>query len=186
MTISPLPTAPARTMSSAEFVAAADAFVAALAQFRTETNATAAQATLDAAAAAVASASAIASATMAQSSVSSAGTNSTSSTSNTVGTGAKNFTIAAGKLYVPGQYLAIASNANPANQMIGIVTSYAGTALAVNALTSQGAAGPWTDWVISLAAFPATSIAALTDYVPDQTARGAALKAFAIAAAVTF
>jgi hypothetical protein len=172
-------------MSSSEFVAAADAFVAALAQFRTETNTVGAQASTDAVTAANASASAVASATMAQSSVSSAGTNSTSTTSLTSGTGTKSFTInATGQLYVPGQYLCMASAANPSNQMIGIVTSYSGTSLVVNALTSQGSAGPWADWVISLAAFPATSIAALTDYVSDQTNRANALKAFAIAAAV--
>ena len=185
MPISPLPPAPARTMSSADFVAAADAFVAALAQFRTEANATAAQAALDAVATAQAKISAEASATMAQASVSSAGTNSTSSTSNTVSVAPKSFTIAAGKLYVPGQYLAMASAADPNNLMIGVVTSYSGTSLAVNALTARGSAGPWTDWVISLAAFPNTTIASLTDYAPDQAARATALRAFSIAAAVT-
>ena len=73
-----------------------------------------------------------------------------SATSNTIGTGTKAFTVADMKvtpLVYGGQTLEVRSRANPANKMMGVVTSALGTALTIN-ITSVGGAGTFTDWSI--------------------------------------
>lgn len=127
MTISVLPTPPSRT-SPGDFSTKADAFIAALPTFVTETNAVAVALNL-------------------------AATNSTSTTSLTVGTGAKSLTVDAGKSYQPGMSVKIARTASSSNWMHGDVTSYdAGTgALVVNATNTLGS-GTFTDWTVTLSA----------------------------------
>lgn len=78
-------------------------------------------------------------------------TTATSTTAITPGTGARSFTTQAGKGYVAGQPLSIVSAADQRQWMVGTVTSYAGTALAVN-VTAFGQAptgGTSADWNIS-------------------------------------
>ncbi len=70
-----------------------------------------------------------------------------------IGTGAKAFTIQTGKAYVAGQWLIGASQANPANYMVGQITSYTSGsgALALN-VTQVAGAGSFSDWIFSVTA----------------------------------
>jgi len=73
-----------------------------------------------------------------------------SATSTTIGTGSKAFAVAdmtSTPLVYAGQALEVRSRANPANKMIGVVTSAAGTTLTLN-VTSVGGAGTFTDWSV--------------------------------------
>ena len=79
--------------------------------------------------------------------------NASSTTSLTIGLGIKSLTIEAGKGYVPGQALLIASSAAPANYMAGIVNSYdSGTGALVVSVTDSNGSGSATDWVLSITA----------------------------------
>jgi len=75
----------------------------------------------------------------------------TSATSTLIGTGSKVFTTQLNKNFLPGEFLTIASNANPANYMYGQVTAYdpATGILTVN-VTVSGGSGTFTDWNIAL------------------------------------
>ncbi len=75
-------------------------------------------------------------------------TNSTASSSSSVavGTGAKTFTVAANSPFFAGQ--PIRAMNNTATYMDGTVTSYSGTTLVINAVTSTGSGTP-TSWTIS-------------------------------------
>lgn len=127
MTITALPTAPSRSDTSAVFVAAADAFVAALPTFVTEANALAAAMNLNS-------------------------TTDTSASSVAIGTGSKSFTVSAGKSFVGGMWLTIADAAAPStNSMVGQVTSYSGTSLVMN-ITSVLGSGTKTSWLIAQSA----------------------------------
>lgn len=79
-------------------------------------------------------------------------TTSTSATSNSIGTGAKTFTVDTGKGYVAGQSLSIAYTTTPTNRMFALVTSYnSGTGeLIVNVQAIEGS-GTYTAWSIALA-----------------------------------
>lgn len=73
-----------------------------------------------------------------------------SSTSMAIATGSKSFVVAdmtSAPLVYFGQSVEIRSRANPANKMIGTVTSALGTALGVN-VTSVGGSGTFTDWSV--------------------------------------
>lgn len=73
----------------------------------------------------------------------------TSSTSVTIATGSKSFTTQSGKFFDVGNYLMIASSADPSNYMHGQVTAYSGTSLTVN-VTNTGGTGTLSDWIILL------------------------------------
>lgn len=76
-------------------------------------------------------------------------TTDTSASSVAIGTGAKTFTVTAGKSFVPGMFLVIADTAAPStNSMYGQITSYSGTTLVVNVLSVLGS-GTKTAWTIS-------------------------------------
>jgi hypothetical protein len=76
-------------------------------------------------------------------------TSDTSASSVLIGTGAKSFTVTAGKSFLGGMFLVIADTAAPStNWMIGQVTSYAGTALVMN-ITAVGGSGTKSAWTIS-------------------------------------
>lgn len=79
-------------------------------------------------------------------------TTDSSATSNTIGTGAKTFTVSAGKSFIPGMFLVIADTAAPStNNMFCQVTSYSGTSLVVNVISVIGS-GTKTAWTISQSA----------------------------------
>jgi hypothetical protein len=123
MTISALPpiTYP---IDKTLFPSQVDAFIPALSVFVTEANAMAAALNF-------------------------ASTNDTSATSNTVGTGAKTFTVSASKSFAGGMYLVIADTAAPStNSMYCQVTSYSGTTLVVSVISVLGS-GTKTAWTIS-------------------------------------
>ena len=81
------------------------------------------------------------------------GSQGSSSTAVAVGTGAKNFTIVeSARSWAVGQQLIAHSTANAANRMVGTVTSYAGTALALNVTEAEGSGLP-SDWEIASADF---------------------------------
>lgn len=74
----------------------------------------------------------------------------TSTTSNTVGTGAKTFTVQAGKQFVANIDIKVVDAGNPTNAMFGTVTSYSGTNLVVNVVSSTGS-GTIANWNVSVA-----------------------------------
>lgn len=170
MPISPGPVVPNIVERPATFEAEAEAYTDWLAgEHRTQLNAlevnvnakealaasSASSAVGSASAAAVSAAataaSAAASAASASSALAAPNTSATSSTSITPGPGAVNFVTQAGKAFAAGQALSIVSAADPRQWMVGTVSSYAGTALAVN-VTAYGqspSGGAAVDWVIS-------------------------------------
>lgn len=125
MTITVLPTPPSRGMSADDFIAAADAWNAALAQFGLDINAFSANLL--------------------------GGFAGTSVSSVLIGTGAKSFTTQLGLAFQPGQPIVAASVSGPTNQIVGTVTSYnASTGVLVMNAASVGGSGTKTDWAISL------------------------------------
>jgi hypothetical protein len=101
-----------------------------------------------------------------------------STTSNAIGTGAKTFTVTAGKSFLPGMWLVIADDAAPStNSMSGQVTSYSSTTLVMNIVLTLGS-GTKTAWTISQTA-PAAIIGLQTIWIPagamiTRTTSGAA------------
>lgn len=128
-TVSDLPDAPNRNAPGTTFSDQVATFLIALQPFVDELNAFSA--------ALVAAASA-------------ANYSATSATSFAVGTGSKAFNIGTdGKLYVVGQYLTIASAADPSNWMYGPITDYTGDVLTIDVEDFTGS-GTYTDWQIGL------------------------------------
>lgn len=80
----------------------------------------------------------------------------TSTTSNTIGVGAKTFTVGTGKSFQAGQYLIIADTAAPTtNSMVVQVTNYnSGTGALVTDSKVFAGSGTKTAWIISLTAAP--------------------------------
>lgn len=128
MTISPFPTpTPSRSQDQDTFDAAVEAFLTQFPTFVSEANALAVAMNLNS-------------------------TTDTSVTSNTIGTGAKTFTVSSGKSFQPGMWLVIADTAAPTtNAMFAQVTSYSGTTLMVNSYAIMGS-GTKTAWIISQSA----------------------------------
>jgi hypothetical protein len=89
--------------------------------------------------------------------VSGAGTlSSTSTTSLLIANASKSFTTQTGKAYQGGyQFVSMISAANPANYMVGTVTSYTSVtgAMVVN-VTQSGGSGTYADWNISVCGAP--------------------------------
>ena len=73
-----------------------------------------------------------------------------STTSLAIGVGSKTFTTQSGLAYTVGARVRAASNATPTNYMEGLVTSYVGSTLVINADTTGGS-GTAADWNINLA-----------------------------------
>jgi hypothetical protein len=80
----------------------------------------------------------------------------TSTTTLTIGLGAKTLIIAANKNFAIGQWVLIQETSNPANQMLGEIASYSGTALAVN-VAATGGSGIHSDWTVVLTNSPAAA-----------------------------
>lgn len=142
MAITPLPTPPpSRNQTENDFVNSANALFGALPDLVTEINAESVAIVAAVGDAEDARDAAIAAAT--------ATTVGTSASSVVIGTGAKAFTTQAGKNWIVGTWLVIASAADPANYMTGQVTAYSGTSLTVD-VEAIGGAGTLADWNISL------------------------------------
>lgn len=124
MTIDALPPAPVRSDSPNDFIAKEDAWRTAMPTFGEQVNAAALAMNFNS-------------------------TNDTSASSVAIGTGAKTFTVSAGKSFQGGQFLVIADTAAPStNWMAGQVTSYSGTTLVMNILAFEGS-GTKSAWIIS-------------------------------------
>ena len=170
-TITALPTAPSRA-DPANFRTRADAFMAALPTFATETNTVAGEVNTNASNAATsastattqagtattqagnASASAAAAAASALTALNAPGTSATSTTSLSIGTGTKSLTIQTGKSIVVGMTLVIARTSAPTTtRMSGVVTSYdSGTGALGVTVDSVTGSGTHTDWTVTLSA----------------------------------
>jgi len=143
MTITALPAAPS-TSDPTNFATQADALLAALATFVTEANALAVAMNLNS-------------------------TTDTSASSVAIGTGAKTFTVTAGKSFQPGMYLVIADTAAPStNSMYGQITSYSTDQLVMN-ITGIVGSGTKTAWTISQSASNAYALAADTATTANRT-----------------
>ena len=176
-TITALPSAPNRSTDAPEaYVTKADAMMAALPTFVTETNTVAGevntnattattqagisttQATNSANSASASANSAIASAASATTALNAPGTSATSTTSLTVATGSQSLTIQTGKLFSIGQFVVIARTSAPANYMAGQITAHnSGTGALIVNVTSFEGSGTYTDWTISLNASSLTA-----------------------------
>lgn len=166
--VTALPTPPS-TSSPSSFDTRADAFLAALPTFQTQTDAlaanvfanatdAAANATTASTGASTATTQASAASASAASAIAAPGTQATSTTSLAVGSGSKSLTIQASKAYSVGQSIVIADTSAPSsNWMFGQITSYnSGTgALVVNVAASNGS-GTTAAWTISISSSPAT------------------------------
>lgn len=151
MAITALPTpAPSRTTQTADaFVSSMDNLLGALSVFVSEANLTAAAMNLNA-------------------------TSDTSATSNSIGLGAKTFTVTAGKSFQPGMYLIFADTAAPSvNSMVAQITSYSGTTLVVNSVKITGS-GTFTAWTISFSAAPGVATGSGLDWLSTVTASASA------------
>lgn len=125
--IDALPPAAVRSDTPDDFIAKEDAWRVAMVTFATQVNAAALAMNLNS-------------------------TSDTSASSVAIGTGSKSFTVSAGKSFQGGQYLVIADTAAPStNYMVGQVTSYSGTSLVMNILTTGGG-GTKSGWTISQSA----------------------------------
>lgn len=174
--ITQLPTPPQRTDDQQTFTTRANALMAALQTFVTETNTVATEAEADATTASSAAgtattqaANAADSATTAQNAANTAvnapGTQATSTSSITIGTGSKSFTLAeTGKAFVVNQFVSITNSGT--NWMTGNITAFnSGTgAITVNVINSSGT-GSFTSWTI----VPATPVSV----IPDNITRSA-------------
>lgn len=79
------------------------------------------------------------------------GTSATSTTSLAVGVGSRSLTIQAGKQFVVGQFVVIASTVSPQNCMIGQITAHAGeVGVLTAAIDVVRGGGIFADWTISL------------------------------------
>lgn len=170
-TITALPTAPSRA-DPANFRTRADAFMAALPTFATETNTVAGEVNTNASNAATsastattqagtattqasnASASAAAASASALTALNAPGTSATSTSSLAVEPGPKSLTIQTGKSIVGGMTLVIARTSAPTTtRMSGVVSSYdSGTGALGVTVDSVTGSGTHTDWTVSLSA----------------------------------
>jgi len=73
----------------------------------------------------------------------------TSTTSTLVGTGARTFTTQASKQYQVGMWVIVVRTSVPTTWMLGQVTSYSGTSLAISVSAINGS-GTYTDWSIGV------------------------------------
>jgi hypothetical protein len=160
MPITALPEAPS-TSDPANFATEADAFVAALALFRTEANALEVAADADAAAASGARAAAEAAALAAAGSSTLV---STCSTSVTLSNAAKALTIQSGRTFVNGQRATLIRVSDPTSQGSGIISAFSGgTTLTLTIDNFIGPVGPFTDWLLVLSVFAPLPAATTAD-----------------------
>jgi hypothetical protein len=110
---------------------------------------------------ALATAQATAAAASALTALNAPGTSGTSTTSTVVGAGSKTLTIQTGKALVVGQSITLARTSDPAGvRMFGPITGYnSGTGVLsfISSPTFIGS-GTFTDWTVSLGAFPSSNV----------------------------
>ncbi|SHL10025.1 Phage Tail Collar Domain [Nitrosospira sp. Nsp11] len=137
MAIDALPPPPQRSDSKSVFIEKSDAWIAAMNKFALQCDAVAVA-------------------------MSNNATNATSITVQTIGVGAKTFTVEASKSYLPGMTVRAASTASPTTWMQGDVTAYdfytGALSIVMNAVQGSGTIDSWT---LSLSA-PGTSGGSLT------------------------
>src|SRR5688500_10141669 len=122
MAITALPTPPSRGDAPDTFISRSDAFLGAFPTLVEEIN----------------------DAILALNNIS---TNATSSTSMSISVASKSFTVEAGKSYVVGQTVKIASTASPTNWMLGEVTAYNfGTGAITVAVNNVQGSEPLASW----------------------------------------
>jgi hypothetical protein len=92
----------------------------------------------------------------------------TSTTSTLVGTGARTFTTQASKQYQVGMWVIVVRTSAPTTWMLGQVTSYSGTSLAISVSAINGS-GTYTDWSIGVSG-PQGAAGSIHD--PAPPARG--------------
>lgn len=85
----------------------------------------------------------------------------TSTTSTLVGTGARTFTTQASKQYAAGMWVIVVRTSAPTTWMLGQVTSYSGTSLAISVSAINGS-GTYTDWSIGVSG-PQGAAGSITD-----------------------
>ena len=121
-----------------------------------------------------------AAATAAASTLGSANTQATSTTSLAIGTGARSLVVEAGKAFVVGMPVRIASAASPANRMDGTVTSYdSGTGALVVSVDRVSGSGTLASWRVFLTGAGISTADALGGAAVTTTAAGFALTAAA-------
>jgi len=167
-TITALPTPPSRDNPN-DFRTRADAFLGALPQFVTETNAVAGEINAAATAASTSATSASGSASAANTSATAAaaaqtaaaasaasaasapGTSATSTTSLAIGTGSKTLIIQTGKSFSVGMSVKIARTSGATNWMAGDITAHNSSTgeLTVSSIVTNGS-GTYADWTVSL------------------------------------
>ena len=176
-TITALPTPPARTQAPATFSANADAFLAALPTFATQTNAVAGEINANTTTASTAATTATTQAGIATTQATNAGNSASSATASaltavnapgtagtatdslTIATGNQSLTIQTGKSLVIGMSMVVASTASPTNWMIGTVTSYnSSTGALVISVTGTSGSGTFSAWTVSLSAPQSASV----------------------------
>lgn len=74
----------------------------------------------------------------------------TSSSSVTIGTGSQSFTTQTNLAYSPGAPVIITSSATPTNYMLGYVTSYSGTSLVADIISTNGSGTTYASWFINV------------------------------------
>jgi len=166
-------TGAAEAIISTEFVVdqvslAADQVALATAQAIQATNNGAAQVSLAADQAELATQQRMLADSAAASAVNAPGTNATSTSLATVTTGVTSIIIQAGKAFVVGMVVQIASTASPTNYMNGVITAYnpATGVLIVDADVSSGS-GTFTAWTVSLSA-PQPTVLGRTDFITQN------------------
>lgn len=182
MSVTPLPVTPPQRADPANFSARADAVLGALPQLINEINSTAsgmtgmeasAGAYADAAQAAASSASSAAASANAAAvaAAQSSAMTGTSTTSLAVGTGSKSLTTQAGKAFLVGQFVIVASSASPANYMHGQVTAYnSGTGAMTVSVVAIGGSGTLAAWSITPSNAPSKSFAIVNTSSSTYTA----------------
>lgn len=99
-----------------------------------------------------------------------------SSTTETIGNGAKTFTVSAGLAYTPQQAVQIVATAAPANHMHGTVTSYSGTTLVVQVDKNTGA-GSFSSWTINVGGVTGAALSSISIVAGNGLSGGGTLDA---------
>ena len=109
----------------------------------------------------------------------------TSTTSLLIGVGSAAFATQANKDFSVGMFVLATSDANPANYMLGQVTSYANGSLVLN-VTVFGGSGTKADWTLRAATAPAAGAGYAATSASGLATAGTGSKAFAVALGLAY